>query len=146
MNATVCVDASLIVALLIPERYTARATALWETWIEQDVRISAPALLGYEVTSALYRKVIQGTIAQEDGQAALEHYLALDVDTVHLSKLHGEAVRLAFEFTRPNTYDTHYLALSNHLASPLWTADERLYNAIKGRFTLIQWVGELPEM
>ena len=41
----VCMDASLAVAMLIPERYSARALALWQTWIEGDLRILAPALL-----------------------------------------------------------------------------------------------------
>jgi predicted nucleic acid-binding protein len=46
MNATACVDASIIVAMLLPERYTASATDLWETWINDDVYVVAPTLLG----------------------------------------------------------------------------------------------------
>lgn len=145
MNTTVCVDASLVVALLVPECYTAETTALWEQWIKQDVRIAAPALLGYEVTSALYRKVFQGKIAKEDGQAALEHFLAMDIESIHIPELHREAIKLAVEFNRPNTYDTHYLALSNNLACPLWTADERLFNAVTRKFTYIRWVGKTTE-
>jgi predicted nucleic acid-binding protein len=140
MNETVCVDASLVVALLMPERFTVPATALWETWVNQDIRIVAPSLLGYEVTSALYRKVFRGIIAKEDGQSALQQYLALEIETLTLPELHFSATDLARQFNRPNTYDAHYLALSNHLASPLWTADEKLYNSVKERFAFICWV------
>lgn len=145
MNATVCVDASLITAMLVPERFTVPATELWEAWVNKDVRIVAPALLGYEVTSALYRKVFQGKITPEDGQAALWQFLALDIQPLHLPDLHHAASILAKQFNRPNTYAAHYLALSSHFDCPLWTADERLYNTVKDGFALIRWVEERAE-
>jgi len=145
MDESVCVDASLIVALLMPERYTSPATHLWETWASQDIRIVAPSLLGYEVTSALYRKVFRGEITPEDGLAALQQFVALNIETLTLPELHFSAAELARQFNRPNTYDAHYLALSKHLASALWTADERLYNTVRDKFPFIRWVEENPE-
>lgn len=139
-NETVCVDASLVVALLLPERYTNQATNLWEAWINQDVRIVAPSLLGYEVTSALYRKVFRGIVTLEDGKSALQQFINLEIENITLPELHYSATDLASQFQRPNTYDAHYLALASHLASALWTADERLYNTVKGKFTFIHWV------
>jgi predicted nucleic acid-binding protein len=140
MNTTVCLDASLVVAILLPERYSAPAMALWELWIKQDVRMVAPALLGYEVTSAIYRKALQGKITWQDSQAALKQFVAMDIETIHLPELHSAAHTLAKQFNRSNTYDAHYLALAGHLACPLWTADERLYNTVKEEFGLIRWV------
>ena len=142
MNTTVCLDASLVVAILLPERYSARAMELWELWINQDVRTVAPALLGYEVTSAIYRKALQGKITWQDSQAALQQFLAMDIEIIHLPELHSAAHALAQQFNRSNTYDAHYLALANHLTCPLWTADERLYNTVKEEFDLICWVEE----
>lgn len=142
MNRAVCVDASFIVAMLAPERYTTLATARWKAWIEDDFRILAPSLLGYEVTSALYRKVLQEQIEPKDGQAALEQFLAMDIESIHLPELHAKASNLAKQFNRPNTYDAHYLAMAEHLACPLWTADERLYNTVKEKFEWIKWVEE----
>jgi predicted nucleic acid-binding protein len=143
VDRAVCVDASLIVALLMPERHTGQALTLWQAWIDDDLRILAPALLGYEVTSALYRKVLQGKIELKDGQAALEHFLALDVESIHLPELHVKASVLAGQFERPNTYDAHYLAVADHFACPLWTADERLYNTVKSKFEWIKWIEEI---
>jgi predicted nucleic acid-binding protein len=145
MDETVCVDASLITALLMPERYTSQATTLWEAWVSQDFRIVAPSLLGYEVTSALYRKVFQGSITPEDGQSALQQFVALNIEMLTLPELHFSATELARQFNRPNTYDAHYLALSRHLASTLWTADERLYNAVRDKFSFVRWVEENPD-
>jgi predicted nucleic acid-binding protein len=142
MTSTVCVDASLIVALVIPERYTVQAMNLWESWIQHDFRIVAPTLLDYEVTSAFYRKVWRGLICESDGHAALQLYLALDIEKIDLPELHFLATGLARQFSRPNTYDAHYLALSNHLAVPFWTADEKLYHAVTEQFSLIHWIEE----
>lgn len=142
MSATACVDASAVVAMVLPERYTASAIALWEAWIEDDVDVVAPTLLGYEVPSAIYRNVLQGKITSRDGQTALKQFLALDIRAVYLPGLHRTASALAFQFKRPNTYDAHYLALAGHLACPLWTADERLYNTVRKKFPLIRWVEE----
>jgi predicted nucleic acid-binding protein len=142
MNRAVCVDASFIVAMLTPERYTTLATTRWKTWIEDDFRILAPTLLGYEVTSALYRKVLKEQIEPKDGKVALEQFLSMDIESIHLPELHAEASKLAKQFNRPNVYDAHYLALAHHLACPLWTADERLYNTVKEKFEWIKWVEE----
>ncbi len=139
---TVCVDASLIVALLVPERYTNQATNLWEAWINQDVKIVAPSLLGYEVTSALYRKEFRGIVTPDDGKSALQQFINLEIENITLPELHYFATALASQCQRPNIYDAHDLALASHLASALWTADERLYNPVKDKFTFIHWVEE----
>ena len=141
MNETMCVDASLVVALLLPERLTDMATTMWEAWVKQENRILAPSLMGYEVTSAIYRKVLQGTIAPLDGEAALHLFLALDIDLRYFPELHEVATQLAGKFKRPNTYDAHYMALAKYLSIPLWTTDERLYNSVKHGFPLIHLVG-----
>jgi len=140
MNKTVCVDASFVVALLAPERYTASAIALWEIWMQDDIEVLVPTLLNYEVTSALYRKAFTGKYAAEDAHAALQQFLKLDIESIYLPELNLTASALAKQYNRPNTYDAHYLALAEHFACPLWTADERLYNVVKGKFEFIKWI------
>jgi predicted nucleic acid-binding protein len=144
MIDAVCVDASLIVSLLIPETHTDRATALWQAWIEDDLHVLAPSLLGYEVTAAIHQRVSEGEIEAKDGEAALEQFLAMYIETVHAPELHIKATSLATQFERPSTHDAHYLAVAEHFACPLWTADERLFDTVKGRLDWVRWVGE-PE-
>jgi predicted nucleic acid-binding protein len=143
MNRAVSIDASAIVALLTTERFTAPVTDLWKSWIEDDSRILAPALLGYEVTSALYRKVICATLDPQDCQAALEQFVAMDIEYIHLPELHFKATTLAKKFNRPNTYDAYYLALAEHFSCQLWTADERLFNIVRGKYEWIKWIEEM---
>jgi predicted nucleic acid-binding protein len=142
MNKAVCVDASFVVALLTGEQYTTPATAHWKEWLDDDLKILAPTLFGYEVTSALYRKVLQKAIEPESGQEALRQFLAMDIESTYLPELHARATELAMQFKRPNTYDAHYLALAEYSSCPLWTADERLFNAVKGTFKWIRWIEE----
>jgi len=140
MRSDICVDASFVIALIVPERFTDSATKLWKKWYENDDRIAAPSLLRYEVTNAIYRKVFQGLVNLDDGEAALRQFLELDIEYAYLPALHVKASELAKSFYRPNTYDAHYLALAYHLNCPLWTADERLYNSVKDKSTSVKWI------
>jgi len=144
VESKVCVDASFMVALLVPESFSQNALALWEEWVLGDVEILAPALLRYEVISALYRKGLRGLVTWEDSQAAQAQFLALDIEFQDPPALPIRAVELARFYQRPNTYDAFYLALVEYLDCFLWTADERLYNAVHASFGYIRWVGELP--
>ncbi len=145
MNSQICVDASLMVSLLVPERFSQAALSLWQEWVLKNCQTVAPLLLRYEVTSALYRKTLQDSVLVEDAHKALEQFLALDIEWVDPPHLPVRAIELAELFKRPNTYDAHYLALAEYLDCPFWTGDKRLYNATKDGFSHIQWVGNHPE-
>jgi predicted nucleic acid-binding protein len=53
------------------------------------------------------------------------------------------AYELAEQYNRPRAYDAQYLALSQRLSCEFWTADERLFNAVKDQFSHIRWLGHL---
>jgi predicted nucleic acid-binding protein len=55
---------------------------------------------------------------------------------------HIRAFDLANRLNRPAAYDTHYLALAEHLDCEFWTADERLTNAVK---STLPWVKLLSQ-
>ncbi|MBN1145909.1 MAG: type II toxin-antitoxin system VapC family toxin [Anaerolineales bacterium] len=143
-KSRVCVDASLVMALLTPERFSQMALALWQEWALDDREIVAPLLLRYEVTSALYRKALQNSISKEDAAQALQYFLALDIEFMDPPDLPVLATELANKFQRPNTYDAHYLALAQRLDCQFWTGDERLYNATQGSFEWICWIESDP--
>lgn len=138
MSGTICVDASFMVALLVPERFSPTALALWEEWIAADLDICAPALLRHEVTSAIYRKAWRSLISWDDALAVLAQFLHLDLEVQEPPNLAQRAFELAREFARPNTYDCFYLALAENLDCPLWSGDEHLFSAVKGRFPRIR--------
>lgn len=144
MRSKICVDASLIVALFVPERFSQAALVLWEQWVKDDYQLIAPLLLRYEVTSAIYRKSLRSLISVDDSGKALEQFLLLDIEYVDPPNLPLLAVDLAAQFHRPNTYDANYLALAKHQDCAVWTGDQRLYNAVKDGFEKINWIGDHP--
>ena len=141
-RSQVCVDANIIVALVTTEAQSKKVLALWAEWMSKDYRIVAPVLLRYEVTSAIRRKVYRGILKPEDARRILGEFLSLDVELIDSPNLTWRAFDLASLFNRPTTYDTHYLALAEMMDCEFWTADERLYNAVKDGFPLIRWLGD----
>jgi len=49
---------------------------------------------------------------------------------------------LATHFNRPTAYDAHYLALAEMLGCEFWTADRRLYNAVKEELPWVKWLSD----
>ncbi|HEY3231696.1 MAG TPA: type II toxin-antitoxin system VapC family toxin, partial [Roseiflexaceae bacterium] len=56
--------------------------------------------------------------------------------------LHRRAWEIAHQFKRPAAYDAHYLALAEIAGCPFWTADERLFNAVKDQLGWVRWLGD----
>jgi len=143
MNSWVCVDASVVLCALTPDPLADRALTLWAKWQSEDDMLIAPALLSYEVISSLRRLVYSGSLTADEGELALQRFLQTDI---HLSNQRGIiplAWEFAKEFGRPRAYDTAYLALAHLRGCDFWTADERLYNAVRHKLAWVKWLGEL---
>jgi len=66
----------------------------------------------------------------------------LGVRLLYPAGLHQRAWELARRYNRPQAYDSHYLALAEILGLELWTADERLYNAVHHDLLWVKWLGD----
>jgi predicted nucleic acid-binding protein len=125
----ICVDAGLVIRRVLFPDDTAVQQA-WDAWEESNEAISAPTLVLYEVTNALYRYQRQGLLSAETVNIALQAALALPIQLIGDAELHLRAKSLAVGFNLPAAYDAHYLALAERLGSELWTADKRLVQAL----------------
>lgn len=143
-DSLVCTDANLAIKLVLHERDSALARALWETWRVQGNRIIAPTLWAYEVTSAIRKQVYRGLL---DPEAEIETFDAIHQLPVLLMRpagLYQRASELARHFNQPVAYDAHYLALAEIADCPFWTADERLFNAVREELDWVHWLGNYP--
>lgn len=140
-NSYVCVDASLLIKLVIPEPYTEQADNLWQAWIQKDIQAIAPPLLRYELTAILRKKVYRQQLTEMEADAAFVEAMALEVELVSPDELHKRAWSLARRFNQPTTYDSHYLSLADIFTVPFWTADERLFNGLHSQLNWIHWLG-----
>lgn len=142
MNSQICVDASLTLKLVIVEEDSAKAQYLWDNWVEAEVEILAPPLLAFEGTSVICNKMHRGLVPPEEAELMFRAFHLLGVRFLYPDDLHQRAWALARQFSRPQAYDSHYLALAEILGVELWTADARLYNAVKHDLSWVKWLGD----
>lgn len=142
MTSWVCVDAGILLKLVLNEPDSTKAEALWRSWITAGLRPIAPPLFPYEITAVLRKAVRQDRLSAARGQQALRQALAFGVQLSTFPGIHERALELALLFNRPSAYDEHYLALAEKTGVEFWTADERLYHAVHDQLAWIRWLGE----
>jgi predicted nucleic acid-binding protein len=138
----VCVDANLVIKLVVEENYSHEARALWRTWHQSNYQIAAPSLLRFEITSVLRKHISRGLRTLQESRQALQLALAFNIHYLEPIDFHLRAFDLAERLGRPAAYDTHYLALAEHLACEFWTADQRLVNAVQDTLPWVKWLGQ----
>ena len=143
MNSTICVDASILLKLIVDEPGSDEVDALWRSWIDKDARVIAPSLLRYEITAVLRKKVYRKQLSQEIAGAALSAALSLaTVECVDMPDLHPRALEIACQYDLPTAYDAHYLALAEIWNGVFWTADRRLYHHLGEKLHYIRCLGQ----
>jgi predicted nucleic acid-binding protein len=141
ISALICVDASLTLKLVLAEPDSPAARSLWADWEERDMAVVSPSLWAYEVTSVIRNKVHRGKITSHEGERAFAIIHKLGVRLIVPPDLHERAWEMAKELNRPAAYDAHYLALAQTLDCEFWTADGRLYNAVRDQLPWVRCLG-----
>ena len=136
---TVCVDASLVVTLLLPDERTAEVEFLFSEWTHEGTRLISPPLLYAEAPSAVLRAQFEGRIDPEDAGRAFGDFCDLDIAVVSANDLYIRAWELAKEHEQRRIYDSMYLALAQAEGCELWTGDLRLANSVDRPW--VKWVG-----
>ncbi len=140
MSERVCVDASLVVALLLNEEGSDEAYALLEKWKTEGAELVAPSFMLWEVGSAVRKRDLRGEVAGVDPAELIEAALALPVRGVEGADVLRSAWRLACDLDLPVLYDAAYLAVAETTGT-LWTLDRRLMDAVKNRLGYVRLVG-----
>jgi predicted nucleic acid-binding protein len=146
MEKLLVLDASLAIKAILPNSLQGHCQALVKTFSENQP--VSPALWAHETTSAISKTVHFGQITEAEGRQALEQLAALGVQ---LFTPNLELNQAAFDWTirlkRAAAYDSYYLALAQSLDCAFWTADSRLFNALKDeRLKWLHWIEEIPPL
>lgn len=151
MSGVVVVDTSVAIKWVIPEPDSATADALVQTWKSQGTTLIAPPLFAYEVANTLHQQVRKGKVSLDEARVSLRQLLdptqgpvlMFSPDLAVNLALSMRALELAQQHGLPATYDAHYLALAEREGCAYWTADERLWNAVRARLPWTRWLGEM---
>jgi len=141
-NNIVVVDASLALKWVISEQDTDKAEHLLNRWVNAGTKISVPALFVYEITNIIYRKTVTRELILDEALLVLTKMFSMGVSVDFSSHeyISTQAMMQAHRFSLPAAYDAHYLALSMNKDCEFWTADKRLWNAVKGKLTWVRWL------
>ncbi len=132
---TICIDASVVVKLLVLEPDTSGVRAWFAA--NPDVALLAPAHMPAEVTTALRRKIVRGWLSEGEAISALRLLNRLGVDERSTQPLLQRAVGLASELEQPTVYDALYLALAEQEHCALLTADRTFERACAAKFPFV---------
>jgi predicted nucleic acid-binding protein len=146
MSNVVIVDASIAIKWTLNESDSSAALALLAHWNDEEIEVLAPALLAYEVTNALYRRVRKGEIPFEDARRGLTEIIfkVVEFDFPEDPDFNIRAMELGQQCGLPAAYDSHYLALAEREGCELWTADLRMWNSVNGKLDWLRRLGDLP--
>jgi predicted nucleic acid-binding protein len=98
-----------------------------------DGDLHAPALLDFEVASALRGHLLAGRLNQARCAEAIEDFSALHIERHQMTALLGHVLDLRDNFT---VYDAAYVVLAQALDAPLVTADLKMREAERAGVTI----------
>jgi predicted nucleic acid-binding protein len=144
MSKSWVIDASFAIRAALPGVLQAPLQGLLAEWLRNGDTVYVPTLWRYETTSALSKGVHFKELTEEEAQRALVLIGGLKVEMVVPDvRLAQKAFDWTLRLRRAAAYDSFYLALAETAGDGLWTADERLHNAVRPLVPWVRWAGEL---
>src|SRR5579863_3393733 len=144
MSDAVVVDANLALKWVLLEEDSTLSMGLLDKWTDERKKIMAPALFAYEVSNILHRQALTGKLTYDEALRGLSKLFSLGIllNFSWYEEMSGRAIEFARRFHLPATYDAHYLALAHREQCEFWTADARLWNAVKSELYWVHLLGE----
>ena len=141
---TCVVDASVAAKWLLPaagENLRDEANHLLERYVERDLQLLAPDLIGAEIGNVLWKAVRRNRISAANAENSLRRFTELSIPVVPSADLLVRSLQISVTCDR-SFYDSLYVALALTTRTELVTADERLVKALGSRFP-VRWLGAL---
>jgi len=119
----IVIEASAMVGALVDDPAVPELLALLA-----DEELHAPALLDFEVVSALRGHLLGGRLDEVRADEALEDFAALQIERHQMTDALGRMLDLRENFT---AYDSAYVVLALGLQAPLVTSDQKMAEAAR---------------
>ena len=135
------VDASVAIKWLNPREVLAdKARVLYADYEQGQFSLLVPAFWDYEVVNGINKAIARGDLTEQEGHEAIALLLAMQAQKVPLPSPQ-ESYNLARKYQR-SVYDSWYLSLAEETGCEFWTADRKLYNAVKDSLAFVRWLGD----
>ena len=134
-------DASIVVKWLNPHEPLAdKANLIRDDYERGVVSLLVPTFWEYEVANGLNKAVARGHLTETEGREAVALLLALPAQKEPLPPPQ-ESYELARRYQR-SVYDSWYVHLAEKMGCEFWTADHKLYNALKDTVSWVRWLAD----
>lgn len=125
-SANIVIDASIALAWLLPDEVASPwANQLYERSISENLMLSAPVLLLYEVLNGIRSSVLRKRIDQRGAKKAIDRFNDLGIALENQIDQQNQVVRLALDLGL-SVYDAAYIALARQKNATLYTTDMKL--------------------
>ncbi len=142
MEDRIVIDASVALKWQFKDELeTEQAVQMLIDFINGKIELISPNLFAYEIANAVNIAVIKERMSEKEGLDAINDILSIGVVFFDFAGLVERSFRIARIYKR-SVYDCAYLSLAEKEGCIIYTADKRLFNAIKDRIKFIRWVGD----
>lgn len=142
MAGKVVIDASVALKWQFKDELeTDQAIQMLSDLIEGKIGLISPSLFAYEIVNAIHIAIVRERIPEEEGLDAINDILTVGVKLVEFTDLVEGTFKLTKTYNR-SAYDCAYLALARKEGCTMYTADRRLFNALKSNIKSIKWIGD----
>lgn len=135
------VDASVVIKWYVEEIHSTEA----ERFLDPRYDLVVPDLLWSEIGNILWKKRLRGDVTARDSRQVVAELRRTPLKFEPVAPLFEAALDIAERIGR-TFYDSTYLALAEHFACRLVTADRKLFNAVqRDRIAAhVLWVEDQP--
>ncbi|MDK2855970.1 MAG: hypothetical protein PWQ86_1183 [Bacillota bacterium] len=149
MSGCICLDSSVLIKILVSEEGSEAAARLLETAVDYGLEVVLPSFAWVEVGSVLRQKIKNEAISTAEAEEAWEIFQSLRLITyLETAEIRQLAWKIFAEYDLPTFYDAAYLAVTE-IASKgsktkceFWTADKKLFNAVKASKNYVRLLGQ----
>jgi predicted nucleic acid-binding protein len=132
-------DASIVVKWLNPHEILAdKANLIRDDYEQGQISLLVPAFWDYEVVNGINKAVARSDLSEEEGREAMALLLAVQAQKEPFPSPQ-ESYNLARRYQR-SVYDSWYLYAAEQASCEFWTADQKLYNAMKDKVSFVRWL------
>jgi len=123
MTPTYVVDASFVLAFLLPDEKTAHTDDIFARYSRGECKLIAPQLLPFETFNGLESAIVRKRLAHETAMRLARDFLNLRIP---LQDTDFEGAFTIARAEKLSVYDAAYIQLARASRAPLLTMDARL--------------------